>query len=117
MIKAIVFDMDGLMFDTEQLSKKIMKSVGEKKGYKFNDKLFDKMIGADLQTTTKIFLDTFGDDFPYNEIRKEKSSIMVKEINENGVPVKYGLKESLDYLEKNKIVKAVASSSSKETIQ
>lgn len=117
MIKGIIYDMDGLMFDTEQLSKKIMKSVGEKKGYEFDDALFNELIGSNLQTITKIFKKKFGDDFPYDEIRKEKSSIMKKEINEKGVPIKYGLKESLDFLEKNNIVKAVASSSSKKTIE
>lgn len=117
MIKAIIFDMDGLMFDTEQLSKKIMKYVGKKNGYEFDDALFDKLIGSSSQTIMKIFKKKFGNDFPYYKIIKEKNKIMKREIKEKGVPIKYGLKESLNFLDKNNIVKAVASSSSKQTIK
>ncbi|KXS50438.1 HAD family phosphatase [Halanaerobium sp. ST460_2HS_T2] len=117
MIKGIIFDMDGLMFDTEKLSKTIWKNIGEEKGYNFDEDLFDQLIGTDINTTKNIFKDKFGSDFSYDKMRKRKCKIMAKKIEKEGVPIKKGLNETIKYLKENDYRIAVASSSSKETIE
>ena len=53
MFKAIIFDMDGLMFDTERLSKELYRELAAKRGYDFKEDFFDEMVGLDLEDTKK----------------------------------------------------------------
>ncbi|MGP3778788.1 HAD family hydrolase [Halanaerobium saccharolyticum] len=117
MIKGIIFDMDGLMFDTEKLSKKIWKDIGRKNGYNFSNDLFNKIIGTSSNTTKKVFEDKFGSDFYYDKLKKQKNKIMLKKIKKDGVPIKEGLNDAIKYLKRNDYKIAVASSSSKATIE
>jgi len=115
--KAVIFDMDGLMFDTERLSKELWRELAEKRGYNFENGFFDKMVGLDLEDTKKAFKEDYGQDFPYLKMREEKNKLLEKHVKENGVPVKEGLLETIDYLKKNQYNLAVASSSHREKIE
>ena len=117
MFKAVIFDMDGLMFDTERLSKEIWRELAEKRGYNFEDDFFDKMVGLDLGATKKAFKEDYGQDFPYLEMREQKNKLLTKYVKENGIPVKEGLLEIIDYLKQNQYLLAVASSSYREKIE
>ncbi|MCY6957236.1 HAD family hydrolase [Clostridium brassicae] len=116
MIKAVIFDMDGLMFDTERLAKESWQKIGEKYGYIFNDELFNKVMGLTIKATEKVFKDTYGDNFPYTNLKSEKNKVMLKEIEENGVGIKKGLIECIKYLKENNILIAIASSSQRSVI-
>lgn len=116
-IELVIFDMDGLMFDTENLSKKSWQKIGERYGYDFHDEFFNEVIGLNIDAVTKAFSNTFGVDFPYDELKEEKNKIMMKEIKENGIDIKKGLKECVGYLKENNILIAVASSSRRSVIE
>lgn len=116
MIKAVIFDMDGLMFDTENMSKKLWKKLGRKHRYNFEDSFFDRVIGLDLSATIKVFEDVFGSDFPYEVLKKDKNKMMIKEIKDSGIPIKKGLIEAIKFLKKNDILIAVASSSKRSAV-
>ncbi len=107
----IIFDMDGLMFDTETLAIKLWDKVGKKFGYEIEPELVIKTIGIDVKGTEKIFMDHFGGDFPFMEIRTLREEYAFRYMEEKGMPVKPGLFELLDFLEDNKIRKALATSS------
>jgi HAD superfamily hydrolase (TIGR01509 family) len=103
--------MDGLMFDTEILAIELWDKVGKEFGYEIKPSLVIKTIGIDFNGTEKIFIDHFGDDFPFSEIRELREEYAFRHMEKNGMPVKPGLFELLDFLEDNKISRALATSS------
>lgn len=115
-IDLVIFDMDGLMFDTEKLSKDIWTRVAEKYGYTFRKGFYDRAIGANSRTTEQMFYNDFGLDFPYDKLKKEKSFLMDEHLQKNRLVIKEGLMECIKYLKENKIKTAVASSSGRVVI-
>lgn len=112
-IELIIFDMDGLMFDTEKISFISWRDAAARYGYQINDEIFRKTIGTNLIRTKDIYLNHFGSSFPIEEIISERVRISEDIIRLKGVPVKKGLYDLLDYLSQSNIKKAVATSTSR----
>lgn len=113
-LELIIFDMDGLMFDTEKISFISWRNAAVQYGYQIDEEIFQKTIGANLMNTKDIYLRHFGDNFPVEEIISERVRISEKIIALNGIPIKKGLYDLLDYLGKSNIKKAVATSTSRK---
>ncbi|WP_094606731.1 Phosphoglycolate phosphatase [Sporomusa silvacetica DSM 10669] len=112
-IELIIFDMDGLMFDTERQSFAWWKEAAASHGYEVDDVIYKRTIGSNARRTRDIYLQHFGEAFPYERVREELINVRSR-AKETGVPVKDGLYELLDYLKKTKVKKAVATSTSRE---
>lgn len=110
----IIFDMDGLMFDTEKISFISWRDAAARYGYQIDDEMFRKTIGANLISTKDIYFKHFGSSFPIEEIISERVRISDEIIRLNGVPIKKGLYELLDYFSQSNIKKAVATSTSRK---
>lgn len=115
-VSLIIFDMDGLMFDTERLAIPAWKKAGEKYGYRIEPTHASKIIGITLEDAKIIFEKCFGKDIPFYEIKELREKYAVEDMEKNGIPVKNGLYELMDYLEDNKILKIVASSSERKKV-
>ena len=113
-IELVIFDMDGLMFDTEIISKKAWEIAGERLGYKLDNNVFMEILGTNTQYIKNLFIKKFGDDFPTDEIINERNSLVVKIVEEDGLRVKDGLYELIYHLEQMGIKKAVATSTNRE---
>lgn len=113
-ISLIIFDMDGLIFDTERIAISAWQKASKDFGYELNPEVIKNAIGLDFIETEKVFKNDFGNCFPYNNIKKQRIAYAVKEIEENGIPVKPGLYELLKYLRKTPILKAIATSTERE---
>lgn len=113
-IELIIFDMDGLMFDTEKISYEAWKEAAALFGYNIDSDIFEKTIGTNLTKTKEVYLEHFGDDFPFDLIRDNRVKISDKRIKSNGVPIKKGLHELLNYLHISNVKMAVATSTSRK---
>jgi len=113
-ISLVIFDMDGLMFDTQRLAIYTWIKAGESYGIHISDSLVVKSIGLDIQGAEKVFKKHLGENFPYHEIRSLRLKYAHDYVNENGIPVKKGLYELIELLEQKTVLKAVATSTERQ---
>ena len=108
-IKAIIFDMDGVIFDTEMIYLKVWSEVFEKYGYKMTKEIYASVLGTGRENVKKVFVNHFGSDLPIDDMYIEKDDNLAKEI-EKCVPLKSGVYEILEYLKENDFKIALATS-------
>lgn len=113
---AVIFDMDGLMFNTELIAKIAWFQTFEKLDYKISDDDYLKIVGRNSSDIKRLLSEILGNDFPYEKSAQLQRQYFDDYVDMNGIELKAGLLELLDYLEKNSIPKAVASSSDKEKV-
>lgn len=117
MINAVIFDMDGLMFDTEALAKEAWLRVGAQLGYPITETQIARIRGSTPAASAEIFRSAFGPDFDYPKAKALRNAMVEDFIGRNGVPVKYGLVGLLEKLRRHGFPTAVASSSPRKTIE
>lgn len=115
-IDAVVFDMDGLMFDTEKLWLDSVKRTNEEYGYDVPLDLIIYCMGKRNDVIDTILKEKMGDDFDPTEFRRLNQLFMEEDVKQNGLKMKKGLKELISFLKANNIKIAIASSSSFEKI-
>lgn len=115
MIKAIVFDMDGLMFDTERLTVQAWDYAGEKIGIGKMGHMVYKTLGMNIESSRKIFIQEYGNKIVEEDLTDYAREFFNNYFNEYGMPLKTGLIELLSYLKDNDYKIAVTTSSNKKT--
>jgi HAD superfamily hydrolase (TIGR01509 family) len=116
-LKAVIFDMDGLMFDTEALNMKGWKAAGKLRGYEMSDELIHSHIGANVETTKRLMREHFGGDFDFETVRGDRIGYVFRFIEENGTPLKPGLRDLLAFLDRKGLKTAIASSSEERFVR
>ena len=116
-IKAVIFDMDGLMFDTERIYVEAMDYIGEKIGLGKLGYIVKKTLGMNRASARKIWIEELGEKYDEELINREIIIYYTEYYKNNTVPVKDGLYEILEYLYKNDYKIALASSSGRDIIK
>lgn len=116
MIRTIVFDMDGVLIDTEALILEAWKEVADRIGIADIEKTLYQCIGITAPETEALFLRTYGTDFPYQKYKAMSSEIFHANIKEHGLPVKPGVYELFDFLKENGYRIGLASSTRKSLV-
>jgi len=98
MIRGIVFDMDGLMFDTERLAQQGWAYAGQQLGLDIPSELILSIVGLDAEGSKRVFLDALDLDLDFAAFRKTRLDYVKNYIEKNGVPQKPGLVDLLEYL-------------------
>ena len=115
-IKGVIFDMDGLMFDTEIMFRDEFRDMKEKMGVDCPNDFCVKLIGCDSRRVKEYESMYPGVTRVMEEIQKDRLNYFLEYFKEPGSANKKGLKELVTYLHENKIPFAIASSSAKDAI-
>lgn len=113
-IQGAIFDMDGLMFDTERLSNEGWLQAAKELNYPITAITVAKIRGTNIATSKQIFKKEFGNTVDFEAALDVQHRYIDKVIEENGVPVKPGLFVLLKYLKENGMKLAVATSTARE---
>ena len=114
--KAIVFDMDGVLFDTERLLQDSWITVARKHGLSGMEEIFPRCIGLNANDSRQLVMAAYGPDFDYQGFRGEASEHFWKYIEEKGLPIKSGVEELLQWLEHEGWSVGLASSTRRESV-
>ncbi len=116
-IELCIFDMDGLLIDSEKVWRDIAIECSERYGYAVPDKLILDTMGLNDIETERRFLVSLGDDFPFREFVSRSLQFKKEYLNAHPLEKKKGLDELFAYLDQNGIRKAVATSTRKTTAE
>lgn len=115
----IIFDMDGVLFDSENLILQNWKELAVRYCYDVEEmcKVFYSCIGTNMVTTGQIVRAHYGEEFPYEKFREESSKLFKEKVLKYGMPVKEGARELLAFLKENNATVGLGSSTRKCVIE
>ena len=113
-IQAVVFDMDGLLFDTEKLYGRAILTAAQELGVEMSTEVFLTFIGTPWAHNRRRMLNAYGESYPAEELRLAWMAHFKLLLND-GLDLKPGVVELLDLLDERGIPRAIATSSSHGT--
>ena len=112
---AVVFDMDGLLFDTERLYEEATLAAVAELGCEMSLAFFRSTIGSAWPVIRARLLDHYGPAFAAEELRTTARQ-RFNDLVDHDVPVKPGALELLDLLDELRLPRAIATTSSRPTV-
>ncbi|KAF1303764.1 HAD family phosphatase [Enterococcus saccharolyticus] len=118
-LQGVIFDMDGLIFDTEQLYYQATQDVADEMGFAYDFSLYEKFIGVSDEELWLAYHEM------YDEIHGKETVVQFidraftrgLELFENGLAdLKPGVRELLAYLDEKQIPRVIASSNQRQVI-
>lgn len=116
MIKAVIFDMDGLMIDSERVTFECYQERLKDMNLTMDEEFYKTLLGKPIKGIYQRFYDVYGNDFPIENVIQDVHQLMAERFETEGVPVKKGLVELLHYLKDNNYKTIVATSSNRDRV-
>jgi len=107
---AVAFDLDGLMFNTEDLYDEVGATILRRRGKEFTNDLKRKTMGIAADVSLQIMIDFHDLDATVEQLRRESEQVFDRILTSQLAPLA-GLPELLDALEAASIPKSIATGS------
>lgn len=117
--KAVIFDMDGLLFDTEIVYYEASQMIADQMGFPYDKELYLKYLGVSDEEVWANYHQIFA-SFGKNNVQKfinDAYEETIRRFSLGAVQLKPGVIELLDFLEEHRIPKVVASSNQRHIIE
>src|SRR4051812_10529881 len=106
-VRAVVFDMDGLLVDSEVAVRQALFDAAQALGYEMSHDLFLQMLGRPRVENQRLAMAHFGEAFPYSDWETRVAAQM----RAAAICLKAGVIELLDHLDEQRLPRAIATSS------
>lgn len=116
MIKAVIFDMDGLMIDSERVTYEGYVTECKKLGLEMEEEFYIQTLGLPLPAVFTMYYDKYGSSFPMDQVLEKVHQYMDDRFQNEGVPVKEGLRELLEYIKAHGYKTVLATSSNRDRV-
>ena len=115
-MKGIIFDMDGVILDSETISDRTWFKAAEERGLTINLEMINACRGTNKNDTIEIFKKFYGADFDGEEFLTRTSELFHQIEDKEGIPLMHYAKEILEYLSPRYTL-ALASSTRGPTVE
>lgn len=116
-IEGVIFDMDGVMIDSERQSNEGWRIAGTQLGVEIPTWLIDQFKGAPRDLSRQWFDEYFHGKISYDEARQLRTDHVYQMRETEGIPVKNGLYDLLQYIRNEHLACAVATSTRRESAE
>ena len=117
-IRAVIFDMDGVIFDSERLLLESWQVVAARHGFDGIEETLQKCFGVNVTASRRFYFERYGDDFPLDVYKAEAAELFWARCAGTGhPPVKPGARELLAFLRDRNVPLALASSTRSEVVR
>lgn len=116
MIKAVIFDMDGLMIDSERVTFEGYQHVLAKENLTMSEEKYKTLLGKTVKAVHELFKEDYGPQYDVDQIIKDVHAYIAQRFETEGVPLKPGLVELLKYLKENNYKTIIATSSHRNRV-
>lgn len=110
-IRAVIFDMDGTLFDSERLAHGIWYQLGKEFDLPVTDDFLRDLAGRDWNSAKPVFDHYFKKEWSLEQVRNRQHELFEEFYAHRGADIKPGFYEILNYLKEKKIPMAIATSS------
>lgn len=115
--KLAIFDMDGLIFDSERLFMNMKHTILKEYGYPAREEDYVKTIGLAGQQLRDKLAELYGQEYPADEISRKARTKVNEYMESHGPDIKPGIGTLLKCFRKHQILCCVASSSRHEYVE
>lgn len=106
----VIFDMDGVIFDSEQIVLNSWKKVADEYGLENIETVMKQCIGLNYQAASEVFTKAYDGKYDFDFLKPKTSAYYYEHVEKYGLPVKAGVEELLICLKERGYKTAVASS-------